>query len=243
MTKTKTATRPADLLIDGGRAAFSAGEGVAVANKQRASALDLLVAGLTPAMLAMEIAFDITDRAGNAVESTRASLLAYAKGFRNVDGSDNRTKQSAFRAAVLPALFGVAGDQSAGAKAAWALVTTKALPAARALEAHGISAALSDEGKLVLEGGEGEEADNLKAAAAKSTSALAKAAAGKSGTDRDGPQNDKGREATPSEVTRAAFAVAKLIAAGEATACNATLSNLREIARLVTKFADAFAED
>lgn len=246
MAKTnKTAAAPADLLIDGGRAAFAAGEGVAAANKERASALDLLIAGLTPAMLDAPIAFDICDRAGNVVESTHASLAAYLSGFRNPDGSDNRTKQSAFRSAVLPALFGVAGDQSAGAKAVWALVTGKALPAATALNREGITATIDSEGKLALAGGAGEEADKLKAAAGKSTSALVTAAKGTKGTNRDNPQNDKdgGRAATPSEITRAAVAIAKLIAKGEATACAATLSNLRELAKLIASNPDAFAED
>lgn len=236
---------PADLLIDGGRAAFDAGEGVAAANKSRATALDMLVAGLTPAMLDKSIGFDICDRAGNVVESTRATIAEYAKGFRNADGSDNRTKQSAFRSAVLPALFGVPGDQSAGAKAAWALVTTKALPAAVALARNGMTATIGAEGALVLSGGEGEEADKLRSAAGKSTSALAKAAKGEAGTSREAPQNDKdnGRAATPSEITRATVAIAKLIAKGEATACAATLSNLRELAKLIASNPDAFAED
>lgn len=253
MTKTKTAAfvspaggaaTPADLLLAGGRAAADAGEGVAKANKERATALDLLIAGLTPAMLDAPIAFDVTDRAGNVVESAKASLLAYAKGFRNADGSDNRTMQGAFRATVLPRLFGVPGDQSAGAKATWALVTGKALPTALAIAGQGISATLTEEGKLVLEGGAGDQAEALRAAGAKSTSALVKAAKGEAGTSRAAPQNEsEGRAATPSEITRAAVAVAKLIAKGEATACAATMSNLRAIAALVASNPDAFADD
>lgn len=246
INKRRAVAAPADLLMAGGRAAALAGEQVKLANDERSTALDLLIAGLTPSMLTLEVAFDICDRAGNVVEGTRASLLSYMEGFKNPDGSDNRTKQSAFRSAVLPALLGVAGDQSAGAKAAWTLLVTKALPAARALSLHGVAAKLNEEGKLVLEGGEGEEADAIKAAAAKSTSALVKAAKGEAGTSREAPQNDKageGRAATPSEITRAAVAVAKLIAKGEATACAATLSNLRELARLVAANPEAFAED
>lgn len=240
------AKAPADLLLAGGRAAALAGEQVKVANTERSTALDLLIAGLTPAMLEAPIAFDMTDRAGNVVESAKASLLAYAKGFRNEDGSDNRTMQGAFRATVLPKLFGVPGDQSAGAKAAWALVTGKALPTALAIAKQGIAASISEEGKLVLDGGEGEAADMIKAAAAKSTSALVKVAKGEAGTNRNAPSNDKAgdvREATPSEVTRAAVAIAKLIAKGDATACAATLSNLRELAKLVNANPDAFADD
>lgn len=245
MTKTNTAARPADMLIAGGRAAFAAGEGVAAANKSRASALDMLVAGLTGAMLDKTIAFGICDRAGNVVESAKASLADYAKGFKNADTSDNRTKQSAFRSAALVELFGVPGDQSAGAKATWALVTGKALPAATALRREGMAAKLVDD-KLVVEGGAGDAADKLREAAGKSTSALVKAAKGETGTNRDKPGNDKAgdlREATPSEITRTVVALAKLIAKGDATACTATMSNLRAIAALVTGNPDAFADD
>lgn len=248
MTKTKTAafvsTAPADLLLAGGRAAADAGEGVAKANKARASALDMLIAGLTPAMLDAPIAFDVTDRAGNVVESAKASLLAYAKGFRNADGSDNRTMQGAFRATVLPRLFGIPGDQSAGAKATWALVTGKALPTALAIAGQGMTATLTEEGKLALEGGAGDVADKLREAAAKSTSALVTATKPAKGTNRESPHNEsEGRAATPSEITRAAVAIAKLIAKGDATACAATLSNFRELAKLIAANPDAFADD
>ena len=214
INKARAKAAPADLLIAGGRAAALAGEQVKLANDERSTALDLLIAGLASDMTYYAIPFDICDRAGNVVESAQASLYEYSKGFKNPDGSDNRTKQSAFRSAVLPALFGVPGDQSAGAKAAWALVTGKALPAANALRGQAMTAKINDEGKLVVEGGEGEEADKIKAAAGKSTSALVTAAKGTKGTNRDNPQNDKGegRAATPSEITRAAVAIAKLIA-------------------------------
>lgn len=245
MTK-NTAAASADLLLNGGRAAFDAGEGVAAANKSRATALDMLIAGLTPAIMDKPIAFDICDRAGNVVESMRASLAAYLSGFRNADGSDNRTKQSAFRAAVLPRLFGVPGDQSAGAKAVWALVTGKALPTAAAIRGQDMWATLNEEGKLVLNGGEGETPDKLRAAAGKSTSALVKAVKDGAGTNREAPQNDKAgdlRATTPSELTRATVALAKLLAKGEATACAATLSNFRELAKLIASNPDAFADD
>lgn len=246
INKARAKAAPADLLIAGGRAAATAGEQVKMANDGRATALDMLIAGLTSELAYTAIPFDICDRAGNVVESTQASLYEYhTKGFKNDDGTDNRTKQSAFRSAVLPAMFGVPGDQSTGSIAVWALVKGKALPAAMALKWQAMTAKLNDDGKLIVEGGEGEEADKLRAAAGKSTSALVKAVKDGAGTNRETPQNDKdgGRAATPSEVTRAAVAIAKLIAKGEATACAATLSNLRELAKLVASNPDAFAED
>lgn len=246
INKARAVAAPADLLIQGGRAAALAGEQVKLANDERSTALDLLIAGLTGEMLNRTIGFDICDRAGNVVESAKASLLDYMSGFKNDDGSDNRTKQSAFRSAVLPAMFGVPGDQSAGAKATWALVTGKALPTANKLQGLAMTAKLDDEGKLVIEGGvAGEAADKLREAAGKSTSALVKAAKGEAGTNRAAPNNegDAGRAATPSEITRAAVALAKLVAKGDATACAATLSNLRAIAALVASNPDAFADD
>jgi hypothetical protein len=245
IAKARANAAPADLLKAGGRAAALAGEQVKNANEERGTALDMLIAGMTWTMLHTDIAFDICDRAGNVVESTTATLAAYAKGFYNADGSDNRTKTTAFRSTVLPSMFGVAGDQSAGAKAAWALVTGKALPTAICLQLAGVDAKMNDEGKLVLDGGEGETADKLKAAAGKSTSALVKAAKGEEGSNREAPQNEKseGNSATPSELTRATVALAKLIASGKATACAATLSNLRAIAALVASNPDAFADD
>jgi hypothetical protein len=235
------------LLHKAGKLAATAGKAVQQANLSRATALDTAIAGLcAPGVISKGFTFDICDKAGNVVEHCEASLADYLAGFRNPDGSDNRGKQSAFRGTVLPLFFGVAGDQSAEAKAVWALFTGKALPAATALLAEGMAATLDAEGNLSVSGGAGEQADKLRAAAGKSTSALAKLAKGEAGTNREAPQNDKadkGREATPSEITRAAVAIAKLIAKGEATACAATLSNLRELAKLIASNPEAFEED
>lgn len=240
------ATASIDQLLEtAGADAYRAGEGVAVANKQRASALDMMIAAMVSGALFRPVAVEVLDAGGNVVESSVETLDKYAAGFRNADGSDHRKKQGAFRSRALAELFRVPGDQSAGAKATWALATGKALPTALRIVEEGMSASMNEEGKLVLDGGEGEEADKLKAAAGKSTSALVKAAKEGAGTNREAPQNDKdgGRAATPSEITRAAVAIAKLIAKGEATACAATLSNLRELAKLVASNPDAFADD
>lgn len=241
------ATASIDELMEvAGADAYRAGEGVAVANKQRASALDMMIVALASGGLFRPVAVEVLDAGGNVVESSVETFDKYAAGFRNADGSDHRKKQGAFRSRALSELFRVPGDQSAGAKATWTLAVTKALPTAMRIVGEGMSASLSSEGKLVLDGGEGEAADAIKAAAAKSTSALVKAAKGETGTNRDKPGNDKGgdlREATPSEITRTAVALAKLIAKGDTTACNATMSNLREIARLVAGNPDAFADD
>lgn len=239
------ATASIDQLLEvAGADAYRAGEGVAVANKQRASALDMMIAAMVSGALFRPVAVEVLDAGGNVTESSVETLESYAAGFRNADGSDHRKKQGAFRARALSELFRVPGDQSAGAKATWALATGKALPTALRIVGEGMSASLNEEGKLVLDGGEGEAADRIKAAAGKSTSALVKAAKDETGTSREEHGNkSEGRAATPSEVTRAAVAIAKLIAKGEATACSATLSNLRELAKLIASNPDAFAED
>lgn len=244
------ATRDAglSLLRASGRLAANAGEAVAAANSKRASALDGAIAGLcTPGVMTMEFTYDIHDKGGNVIEHCRASLVDYVAGFKNTNGTDSRDKQSAFRATMLPLFFGVTGDQSSGAKATWALFTTKALPAALALTGEGMTATIDGEGKLTVIGGTGEDAETLRNAAAKSTSALVKAAKGETGTNRSTPQNDKGegetRAATPAEIAIAAYGIAKRIAKGEEAVSNSVLSTLRELAKLVAANPDAFAED
>jgi len=236
-----------DFLRQAGQLAAGAGEAVKAANEKRATALDAALVGLcAPGVLTMEFAYDIHDKGGNVVEHCRATLPDYVAGFKNANGTDSRDKQSAFRATMLPLFFGVTGDQSSGAKAVWALFTGKALPAALALTASGIAASLNSDGKLALTGGEGEEADTLRNAAAKSTSALVKAAKGETGTGRDAPQNDKAgdsRPATPGEIAVAALGIAKRVAKGEEALSNSVLSTFRELAKLIAANPEAFAED
>ena len=235
------------MLREAGKLAAGAGEAAKVANEKRATALDTAIAGLcAEGVMAMPFTFDVCDKAGQVIEHCNVTLADYLLGFHNKDGSDNRGKQSAFRATILPLFFGVAGDQSTGAKATWALFTGKALPAAAALVARGMKATLNPEGGLVVEGGEGEEADKLRAAAGRSASALAKAAKGETGTDRDAPQNDKAgdlRAATPGEIAIAALGIAKRIVKGEEAATNTALSTFRELAKLIASNPEAFAED
>lgn len=235
-----------ELLKQAGRAASAAGEAAAAARDNRGSALDMAIVGLSaPGVLHSQFTFDVKDRNGDIVEHVTADLIDYLAGFKHRDGKAYRAKETAYRGTMLPLFFGVAGDQSAGAKSVWATFG-KAAPVAAELVARDMRAYISAEGKLVVEGGEGPEAEKLRNA--KSASALVKAAKGQTGTDRNGHGNDKsepdnGTAATPAEITRATVAIVKLVAAGKADACNATLSNLREIARLVAANPEAFAED
>jgi hypothetical protein len=249
MTKTTKSATAIDnalaMLREAGAMAADAGNKVSEANSNRATALDQSIAALcTNGLLDMPMTFDVTDRAGQVIEHCTESIASYLAGFKLDDGKANRSKQTAFRAIVLPAMFGVTGDQSPGAKAVWALATIKAFPAACALVSEGMNAAIV-EGKLEVSGGAGEYADALRNASAKSTSALAKVASGKTGSDRAAPQNDNGtmREASPSEIAACAVKLARIVAKGDETLCSAALSCFREIAKIVAANPDAFAED
>lgn len=231
------------LLKGAGVNAAAAGTARADARAKGASALDATIAGLTaPGVLTYEFAFDVCDRGGNVVDHVRATLCDYARGFKNADGSDSRATEGAFRAAMLPLFFGVAGDQSAGAKSVWATFG-KAFAAARALVAEGMAANIVD-GKLTLEGGTGAAADALRGA--KSTSALVKAAKGATGTggsDSGTGAAGETRAATPSEICAAAAMLTRKAIKGEEALCDAALSCLRQIAKLVADNPEAFAED
>lgn len=235
------------LLLQAGRAASAAGEAAAAAAANRGSALDMAIVGLAShGVLASPFTFDVKDRNGDIVEHVPATMIDYLEGFKHADGKAYRAKETAFRAVMLPLFFGVTGDQSAGAKSTWATFG-KAITAAAALVARGMRAHIDHEGKLVIEGGEGPEAEALRKA--KSASALVKAAKGETGTNRATPQNEGegegegGRVATPAEIFAAAARLCEGVAKGDEAMCNAALSYARRIAALVAANPEAFAED
>lgn len=238
-----------ELLKQAGRAASAAGEAAAAARDNRGSALDMAIVGLSaPGVLHSQFTFDIKDRNGDVVEHVTADLIDYLAGFKHRDGKAYRAKETAFRGVALPVFFGVPGDQSAGAKSTWATFS-RAVPVAAELVARDMRAFINAEGKLVVEGGEGPEAEKLRGA--KSASALVKAAKGQTGTDRNGHGNAKGGEgeagearvATPAEIFAAAARLCEGVAKGDEAICNAALSYARRIAALVTAHPEAFAED
>jgi len=155
----------------------------------------------------------------------------------NGQGKVSRDAQAAFKTGLQLEFFGQAPNASLWTTASNAILI------ARAIRQEGMTA-IVEGGTVKLEGGTTDKAKAMREA--KSLAALGKVAKDETGSNRATPSNDKakdeGRAATPEEITRAAVALVKLIASGKADACNATLSNLRAIARLVASAPEAFAE-
>ena len=149
--------------------------------------------------------------------------------------------QSAYKVAFVSQFLGLPDCPPA----VWTMAS-KAISMAKAIAVEGMEVTIED-GKLKLSGGTTDRA--AKMAAAKSLHACQKVAEGKAGTEQAGQgagatkaAAPEAKVATPEEITRAAVAIVKIIAKGEADACNATLSNLRAIAKLVASNPAAFAE-
>ena len=155
----------------------------------------------------------------------------------NGQGKVSRDAQAAYKTGLQLEFFGQAPNASLWTTASNAILI------ARAIREEGMTA-LVDDGELKLAGGTTDKAQAMRDA--KSLAALGKVAKGEAGTNRAKPSNDTSegevREWTPFELTRMTVAFAKVIASGKADACNATLGNLRELARLVASNPDAFAE-
>ena len=235
-----TDTNADAMLIEAGKLAFAAGKARDVAKTKGATAVDLAVCGLaTPGILSRDFVFDVADKSGAIIESTKANIREFmnGEGFKNTDGSAYRAKESAFRSAVLVTLFGVAGDQSPGACNVWTVFKTKAAPIALALASEGMTAAIAEDGSLKTIGGKGERADALRAAADKSTSALAKIAKG--GTGSKGTENAT-REASPSEILKAAYDIAAKVAKGQEANSASALSYVVGIVSLYQNDPSAF---
>lgn len=154
----------------------------------------------------------------------------------NGQGKVSRDAQAAYKTGLQLEFFGQAPNASLWTTASNAILI------ARAIRQEGMTATVEG-GSVKLEGGTTDKAKAMREA--KSLAALGKVAKDETGSNRAKPSNDKadeGRAATPEEITRAAVALVKLIASGKADACNATLSNLRAIARLVASAPEAFEE-
>jgi hypothetical protein len=156
---------------------------------------------------------------------------------RNGQGAVSKVAQTAYKTALQMEYFNREPNASIWTTASNAILI------ARAIREEGMTA-LVDDGELKLAGGTTDKAKAMREA--KSLAALGKVAKGEAGTNRAKPSNETGegevRELTPFEVSRITVALAKMIASGKADACNATLGNLREVARLVAGNPDAFAE-
>jgi hypothetical protein len=156
---------------------------------------------------------------------------------RTAQGGVSRDAQSAYKNNLQLAFFDSLPNASLWTTASNAILI------ARAIREEGMTATVEG-GKVKLEGGTSDKAKAMREA--KSLAALGKVAKDATGSNRAKPANDKqadeGRVATPEEITRATVALVKLIASGEADACNATLSNLRAIAKLIASNPEAFEE-
>jgi hypothetical protein len=155
----------------------------------------------------------------------------------NGQGKVSRDAQAAYKNNLQLAFFDSLPNASLWTTASNAILI------ARAIRQEGMTATVEGNG-VKLEGGTTDKAKAMREA--KSLAALGKVAKGETGSNRAKPSNDKqadeGRVATPEEITRATVALVKMIASGKADACNATLSNLRAIAKLVASNPEAFEE-
>lgn len=228
------------------QAAIKGKAAIDLAKGKQAAALAVMVAGFaSDEIAARKWSFDLKagDDIHTYVECTGTDEfgnddLAWK---RNGEGKVSRDAQGAYKAALQHTYFNL----NSPVPAVWTMAS-KAIPMARAIRAEGMTARIV-EGALVLEGGSGERADKMRAAAEKSLTALGKAASGETGTSRAAPQNSKGegdaRLATPSEVLALATRLIEGVAKGEEALCGSALSYARRIAALVAANPEAFAED
>ena len=215
----------------------------------KGNATSTLIAGMAnAALLAHRFEFQVRDRKGNVIETKHASLYQYARNdalFLKADGSDERARQSGFRAAILAFAAGINDASTPAANSAWSLIKGKALPVAIALADNVIAATLSGS-KLTLSGGNGTAvASGLIDAAKKSTNALVGKVTAK-GTN-------KPKLATPTKPTapaaavldteaamRAALAYLVKVAAGDEAISNRRIGLLKGIAKAA---ADIIAQE
>lgn len=218
------------------------------AKAKGAAALAVMVAGFASDEVAGRAwTFDIIGKAeGDVHHHVQCEGFAQfgdtsAPWCRNGEGAVSKVAQGAYKAAFQAEFFNLPAPNAA----VWTMAS-KAVAMARAIREEGMTASLEG-GKLKLEGGAGDKADTMRAAAAKSLSALASATKEVAGTNREGHGNAKGdgetRAATPSEICAAAALLARRAAKGDEALCSAALSSLRAIAALVAANPDAFAED
>lgn len=214
-----------------------------------AAALAVMIAGFaSDEIAARPWSFDITVKGDvhHHVETTGYADKGNdtAPWARNGEGAVSKAALGAYKTAFQSEFFNLPEN----VPAIWTM-TGKAIDAARAIRAEGMTAAIEG-GKLVLTGGTGERADAMRGAT--SLNALAKAVDGATGTNRETHGNAKGANAgagderpaaTPSEILSAAFRLVSGVAKGEEAMGNTALDYARRIADLVKANPDAFAGD
>lgn len=238
-----SASEAAAFLPLAAQAAIKGKAAVDTAKGKQAAALAIMVAGFAcDDAAARPWTFDIVGNDGQVKYHVETTGTEDFGGTTGEWRAEPKKAQSAYKAALQHAFFNLATP----VPAVWTMAS-KAIPMARAIRAEGMTARIV-EGALVLEGGNGSRAEELRAAAEKSLSALSTATKGEAGTNRAAPQNTKGGEgdarlATPSEVLALATRLIEGVAKGEEALCGSALSYARRIAALVAANPDAFAED
>jgi hypothetical protein len=223
------AARAAVRALLAGEAAKAAGEGKAAS--ARTSLIREMVNG---SVITASFDFDIVDKTGAVVEYVQgACLLDYDAS----KASKQRNWASAFKVAALRHL-GFVGDAKSGpGKAAWVAVSESRDIAVAALRA-GVTVKAGD--ALGFEGGAGEAAEKFHKAGSY-RAAKAAAGIGKAGTPVDkskaGAAKPEGKpevvELTLFMLTREACAAMREVIKGHEAVDGPTLSNLRELSRLL----------
>jgi len=244
-----TQTNVSRMILEACGLAYAAGEHADKAKSGKASAADMMIAGLATDMdgltvLDTTVSFSVVNRKGELIDTGKASIADLVQGspiFKNEDGSDARAVQTAFRSSVLKGLCMIKPDlhQSAGAKAVWTCLTMSA-KIAHELLGEGCGVELGEDGKLKVTGGEGDRAKAMRDAP--SMSALRKLAAGETGTQGGNDEKVTGTVATPGEILGAALAIVRKVVKGDEALSGPALSRLREIAALVAGHPDVFGE-
>ena len=209
MTKTISAIDAAlNLLAQAGKLEATAGKAKAEALAQEGNAQAMAIAAMTTkGILSLTFDYDVKDSKGEVIEHIKgAKLIDYAHGFTK-EGKEYRHKATAFRHMVLPRFFNIAGDN----ESVWAMFR-QTFPAALALVGENMTASVADD-KLVLEGGTGDTAKKLRAAAAKSVTALKTAAKGEAGKRKPTMAGEKGEasDSRPATLTDLLFAVREFL--------------------------------
>lgn len=188
------------MLAKAGMIESEAGKLKTLAGEQDSSAQAMAIAAMTtPGILSLAFDYDVLDRKGEIVEHVKnARLSDYAHGFTKPDGKEYRAKATAFRNAILPRFFNIPGDNNS----VYAMFR-QTFPAALALIGENMTATIGEDGKLVLEGGEGDKAKAMREAATKSVTALktaAKGGAAKREVSAPGEKESETRAATLTEI-------------------------------------------
>lgn len=203
------------------------------ANEAKGAALPALIAGLTfPGIMAMQLT--IVERSKSTTAESVVSLAAYAKGF-----GKSKTKETAFKQAVLANLFGLNDVKSKSAASVWTGFTM-AYRAAHAVMSEGL-AATYEGGKLAVTGqpktDKGKTLANAKSA--KELVGLSPSLRAK-GTNKPPAGKTGAAGKTTSLAQQAADLVKALRAmAGKETVAGKTAANLKTLVSLIAKVAPA----